>query len=30
MIQSKRVGILEFREASYLGDKPPFISYDIV
>ena len=30
MIQSKRIGVLEFREASYLGDKPLFMSYDIV
>ena len=30
MIQSKRIGVLEFREASYLGDKLPFVSYDIV
>ena len=30
MIQSKRIGILEFREASYVGNKPPFVSYDIV
>lgn len=30
MIQSKRVGTLEFREASYVGNKPPFVSYDIV
>lgn len=27
MVQSKRIGVLEFKEASYLGDKP---SYDIV
>lgn len=30
MIQSKRIGVLEFREASYVGNKPPFVSYDIV
>ena len=30
MIQSKRIGVLEFREASYIGNKPPFVSYDIV
>ena len=30
MIQSKRIGVLEFREASYVGNKPPFASYDIV
>lgn len=30
MIQSKRIGVLEFREASYLDNKPPFVSYDIV
>lgn len=30
MIQSKRIGVLEFREASYVGNKPSFVSYDIV
>lgn len=29
MIQSKRIGVLEFREASYVSNKPPFVSYDI-
>lgn len=30
MIQSKRIGILEFKKASYLSSEPSFVSYDIV
>lgn len=25
MIQSKRIGVLEFKEASYVGNKPPLL-----